>query len=118
MIRNISNYFNPDNKNKLRVLPFHDIAKKDFVKFRDKLKWLSKKWNFINTNDFGRMINGKEKIIGNNLLLTFDDGFLSNYFVAKEILNPMGISALFFIISEYSKLREKKDQVAFLENNL
>ena len=118
MIRNISNYFNPDKKNKLRVLLFHDIAKKDFVKFRDKLKWLSKKWNFINTEDFEKMINGKEKIIGNNLLLTFDDGFLSNYFVAKEILNPMGISALFFIISEYSKLREKKDQVTFLEKNL
>ena len=63
-------------------------------------------------------MNGNKKIIGNNLLLTFDDGFLSDYFVAKEILNPMGISALFFIISEYSKLKDKKDQITFLEKNL
>jgi len=118
MVRKISDAFTPYNKNKLRVLLCHNIAEKDFATFREKLKWLSKKWNFINVKDFEEMMNGNKKIIGNNLLLTFDDGFLSDYFVAKEILNPMGISALFFIISGYSKLKEKKDQIAFLEKNL
>ena len=117
-VQNIATLFDPNNNNKLRVLLFHDIAKKDFNKFKKKLEWLSKKWDFISANDFGRMINGDEQIIGNNLLLTFDDGFLSDYFVAKETLKPMGIPALFFIISEFIKMKDKKDQESFLEKNL
>ena len=98
-----------NKKNSLRVLLFHDIAKEDFNKFKNILEWLSKDWNFVGVDDFGKMIVGNKKIVGNNLLLTFDDGFLSNYYITKEILNPMGIPALFFIISEniFQGLRAK-----------
>ena len=107
-----------NKKNNLRVLLFHDIAKDDFNKFKNILEWLSKDWNFISADDFGKMMNGDKKIIGNNLLLTFDDVFLSDYFVVKEILNPMGIPALFFIISEFCMIDNKNEQKIFLENNL
>ena len=107
-----------NKKNSLRVLLFHDIAKDDFNKFKNILERLSKDWNFIGADDFGKMMNGDKKIIGNNLLLTFDDGFLSDYFVAKEILNPMGIPALFFIISEFCMISDKNEQKMFLEKNL
>ena len=117
-IKNIATLFVPNNDKILRVLLFHDIAKKDFDKFKEKLEWLSKEWKFISANDFEKMINGDKQIIGNNLLLTFDDGFLSDYFVAKEILTPMGIPALYFIISEFVKMKDKKDQVNFLKKNL
>jgi peptidoglycan/xylan/chitin deacetylase (PgdA/CDA1 family) len=84
MVRKISDAFTPYNKNKLRVLLCHNIAEKDFATFREKLKWLSKKWNFINVKDFEEMMNGNKKIIGNNLLLTFDDGFFSSPIVASH----------------------------------
>jgi len=117
-IKNIATLFDPNNDKKLRVLLFHDIAKKDFDRFKEILVWLSKEWNFISANDFEKMINGDKQIIGNNLLLTFDDGFLSDYYVAKEILNPMGIPALFFIITEFCRMEDEKKQKLFLEENL
>ena len=61
-VQNIATLFDPINDKKLRVLLFHDIAKKDFDKFKEKLEWLSKEWNFINADDFGKMINGDKKI--------------------------------------------------------
>ncbi|CCQ75371.1 polysaccharide deacetylase family protein [Magnetospira sp. QH-2] len=37
-------------------------------------------------------------------LITFDDGFASNYRVAEEILNPLGIRAIFFICPKLIEL--------------
>jgi peptidoglycan/xylan/chitin deacetylase (PgdA/CDA1 family) len=115
-IGNLYNIFG--KKNNLRVLLFHDICRKDFHRFRTKIEWLSKDWNFVSVSDFEKMIKGDKAIIGNNLLLTFDDGFLSNYFLAKEILNVMGIPALFFIITEFCRMEDEKKQKLFLEENL
>ena len=38
---------------------------------------------------------------GDNLMITFDDGFFSNRDIAEKILNPMGIQALFFVVSDF-----------------
>jgi hypothetical protein len=44
------------------------------------------------------MISGNEPIQDNNLLITFDDGLISNRIVAEKILNPMGIKAIFLLL--------------------
>ena len=64
------------------------------------------------------MINGKKKIVGNNLFLTFDDGYLSDYYITKEVLNPMGIKALFFVIPDFIKIKGKKEREDFIFNNI
>ena len=79
--------------NKLRVLLFHYIPHAETKIFKEKLIWLKKYWNFIDPDTFNLMLKGEKKIIGNNLLLTFDDGYLSDYYITKEVLNPMGIKA-------------------------
>jgi len=118
LAKNITNYIRPSDNNNLRVLLFHYIAKKDFNKFKKIIEWLSKEWKFISANDFGKMIKGDKQITGNNLLLTFDDGYLSDYCIAKEILSPMGIPALFFIISEFCMMDDKNEQKMFIGKNL
>ena len=35
------------NKNSLRVLVYHHIEKKNFIKFYNHLKYLKKEWNFM-----------------------------------------------------------------------
>jgi len=42
------------------------------------------------------------------VLLTFDDGFESNYIVAKEILRPRDIKAIFFVTYGFIGLRGSK----------
>ena len=84
----------------LRVLLYHDIAPGDQANFAAQLRWLKRSWNFVSVVQFESMVSGAEPIRGRNLLLTFDDGFTSNRVVAEEVLNPMGIQALFFAVSE------------------
>ena len=62
------------------------------------------------------MISGKIPIIGNNLLITFDDGLASNRVVAEKILNPMGIKAIFFIISEFAKIKKPSEARKFVSD--
>ena len=84
----------------LRVLLYHDINPRDHADFAAQLQWLKRSWNFVSAEQFAAMIMGKQPVLGRNLLLTFDDGFASNRTVAEAVLNPMGIRALFFVVSE------------------
>ena len=104
--------------NRLRVLLYHDISLEEEESFYNQLVWLKKDWNFVTPIQFEEMILGRIPIIGNNLLITFDDGLLSNRVVAEKILNPMGIKAIFFIISEFAKIKEPSEARKFISLNL
>ncbi|MBE8352120.1 polysaccharide deacetylase family protein, partial [Leptospira borgpetersenii] len=67
---------------------------------------------------FAEMVRGEKEILGRNLLLTFDDGYLSNRIVAEEILEPLGIKALFFIISDFVDIQKKQEIRKFISNNI
>jgi len=115
----VSNIFNAGKKNRrLRVMLCHDIAPDKYGVFRKKIEWLSKRWNFINADEFVELLSGKKEITQDSLLLTFDDGFNSDRIVADEILNPIGIKALFFVISDFVELEDKNEQAKFIKNNL
>lgn len=87
-------------EHQLRVLLYHDIAPGDQNNFAAQMRWLKHSWNFISVKQFEAMMLGEEPVSGRNLLLTFDDGFASNRQVVEQVLNPMGIQALFFVVSE------------------
>lgn len=103
---------------RLRVLLYHDIAPADEVRFADQLRWLSHSWRFITLCEFALMIVGGQPVQEDCLLLTFDDGFASNRHVAETILNPMGIKALFFIVSEFAALSETAEWRSFVAQNI
>jgi len=96
----------------------HDIPKKDYENFRKKMEYLSLRWNFISTQDLEDHFSGNKCLEGNNLLLSFDDGFYSNRIIAEDILNPLGIKALFFVVSSFVALKNSDEQINFIKSNL
>jgi len=86
---------------RLRIVNYHHIAANEQHQFESQLRWMARSWSFVSPQRFAAMISGEEKVKGSNLLLTFDDGFASNRRVAEEVLKPMGIQALFFVVPDF-----------------
>ena len=106
------------NPNRLRVLLYHDIPLSQEDNLSNQLRWLKRNWNFVTPLQFEKMISGEIPIIGNNLLVTFDDGMLSNLAAAEKILNPLGIKAIFFVITEFVKIKEHLEARQFASDYL
>jgi peptidoglycan/xylan/chitin deacetylase (PgdA/CDA1 family) len=106
MLRKICCKLGVVSPNRLRVLLYHDIQEDQEESFYEQLNWLKREWNFVTPDQFEKMILGEMPIKGNNLLLTFDDGMLSNLAIAENILNKLDIKAIFFVISEFIKIKD------------
>lgn len=102
----------------LRVLMYHDIAPEGHSRFAEQLRWLSRRWTFADPGRFAAMIDGDEPVLRDTLLLSFDDGFASNREVAERILAPMGIRALFFVVSDFVGLNDREVARSFIANRL
>ena len=76
-------FFNYKKICHFRILMLHDIKRKNFKKLESNLKFLVKNYNFINPNQLNKNQFPKKK---KNLLLTFDDGFKSNFIFANKII--------------------------------
>ena len=111
-------YFNKKISGRLRVLVYHDIAPDEITKFYSQISWLKKKWNFVDPERFDLMMTGQIPIEGDNLLLTFDDGFISNRIVADKVLKPLEIRAIFFIISGFADQANIKDCHSFISKGI
>lgn len=103
---------------RLRVLLYHDIAAEAQAGFAAQLRWLSRTWTFVAPERFAAMVSGEEPIRGDNLLLTFDDGFASNRVVAEQVLNPMGIRALFFVVSDFVDIVDRDEARHFIARHI
>jgi peptidoglycan/xylan/chitin deacetylase (PgdA/CDA1 family) len=106
------------SSNSLRVLLYHDIAPPDQARFVAQLRWLSQSWSFVSAEKFAALISGDEPIRGRNLLLTFDDGFASNRRIAEQVLNPLGIRALFFAVSDFVALVDRSEARHFIVRHI
>jgi hypothetical protein len=104
--------------NSLRVLLYHDIAPEDREGFATQLHWLSRSWKFVPVDLFAAMIAGDEPVRGRNLLLSFDDGFASNRAVAEQVLNPLGIRAVFFVVSDFISLVDREEARDFIVRHI
>src|SRR4051812_39327143 len=118
LARTITHYAGRTQADRLRVLLYHDIAPADQARFAAQLRWLAREWTFVGPERFAAMISGQEPIRGSNLLLTFDDGFASNRTVAEEVLGPMGIQALFFVVSDFIALTDADAARGFVSRNI
>ena len=66
-------------KSAFRIIMLHNVNKENFSKIKKNLIYLKKNYNFIDPKKFKEGFNLKNK---KNLLITFDDGFKSNYYFA------------------------------------
>lgn len=94
---------------------FHNINKENFSSIKKSLIYLKKNYNFIDPKKFKEGLNLKNK---KNLLVTFDDGFKSNYYFAKEVLSVVGIKAVFFIITDFIKIDNNSKLKKNIFNNI
>ena len=113
---NIFNFFT--SKDHLRIIVYHDIEDKNFKLLYNQLKYLKKNWNFITPEKFEDHLKRKRRLKGKNLLITFDDGFKSNYFIAQKILNRLNIKGIFFIPSDFVKFKSKARAFKFAKKNI
>jgi len=104
--------------NRLRVLVLHDIPPNQQLTFKKQLQELQKKWNIITPETFEKMISGNEPIKDNNLLITFDDGLISNRIVAEKVLNPLGIKAIFFVVTDFIDINNEDEAHQFIADNI
>lgn len=101
IINTVKNGIGVHASKRLRVLVYHDVPPDCINDFSEQIKWLSKRWEFIDAQRFGALITGEQPLVEDSLLLTFDDGFYSNYIVAETILDPLNIRAIFFVVSDF-----------------
>jgi peptidoglycan/xylan/chitin deacetylase (PgdA/CDA1 family) len=102
---------------RLRVLIVHDIAPEEEKFFYIHLKNLKKTWHFIDPKTFEGMITGEIPVEKDNLLLTFDDGFISSRHVVDSVLDKLNIKALHFVVSEFVG-QKGDDWRGFVANNI
>lgn len=103
---------------RLRALILHDIPPSEEARFAAQLRWLSRRWRFVSPAEFSSMLVGRTEIRGANLLLTFDDGFASNRGIAERVLNPAGIKALFFVITDLLSITDPAEGRRYMGERL
>ncbi len=102
----------------LRVLLFHDVAEHEEQAFHRLLVTLAKEWQFVTPEAFTTMMKDDAPLQTRSLLLTFDDGFCSNYRVAKRVLASLGLKAVFFVPSEFVGLHDRAAQESFVADRI
>lgn len=114
----IKKFFELGECSSLRVLLYHDIAPDQVENFKMQLDFLMERWKFITPDEFSKIMRNEIPVTGRNLLLSFDDGFLSNREVAEKILGPRKIKALFFIISNLIGVLNREVEKKLIEDNI
>lgn len=101
---------------KVAVLCYHNIAtleeiekfpeEKDWLievnNFEEQLKYLAKhNYKTLTTEEFLKWKKGEISLPYKSVLITFDDGFLSNYQYAFPLLKKYNMNATVFLIGQY-----------------
>jgi peptidoglycan/xylan/chitin deacetylase (PgdA/CDA1 family) len=91
----VSKRFFPDPYH-VRVICYHDIAKKDLPLFGKQLEFFKKHFTVINAQQLKEFFLGKGFLPSSNVFITFDDGSVDQY-TAADVLDKHQIQACFFV---------------------
>ena len=118
----VQNVFNTKNKGKsgewakdIPVLMYHHLLKDDenpykdngavlsVETFREHMSFLYKNGYYtVGLNELEMFVRGEINLPGRSVLITFDDGYKSNYEYAYPILKEYGFKAAIFLISSWN----------------
>lgn len=88
------------NNNYVRVINYHNTEKEYIELFDKHLTYLENKFEIIDFDTFKLFLEGKYTFKDKpGMMISFDDGFISNYEYGLDILDKHNIKALFFISS-------------------
>ena len=98
----VLNFFIKRKNNNVVYVPLlHNIYHNEMVTCKKLVKKIYKDNNVINPSEFKEVLNNKILNKRDNILITFDDGFYSNYTFAKDVLDPLNIKAIFFVCTDF-----------------
>ncbi len=89
-----------EESRQFRVLLFHDIPENRMGRFARLVRYLKSRGALIDPQKVEDLLEGRTVLDADDpprYLLTFDDGFESQAHVARDILEPLGTKALFFV---------------------
>lgn len=109
-LTNISFFF-PGHGRKVPILAYHRVCPLRFPKefrynnvfpeeFEKQMKYLKANFEVITVSEYVRRIE-KSLIKGDEICVTFDDGFKDNYIYALPILNKYRLKASFFLTTKH-----------------
>jgi peptidoglycan/xylan/chitin deacetylase (PgdA/CDA1 family) len=113
--RKLFQFFKKTGPSRVRVLIYHDVPKASMENFSLQLSFLNKLYDFLTPSDLFRVLSGDYCPDGISLVVTFDDGFISNRTIAEKVLKPLGIKALFFISPGFIECRGATAQEKFVK---
>ncbi len=118
-----SKKFSTLNTDKIAILTFHRITtegtKKQYFSdnewvqsvdmFEKQMKYLSKKgYNTLSLDEFNCWYEGECKFDKKTIVLTFDDGDLSFYYLVSPILKKYHLKATMFVVGSRTKDKEEE----------
>jgi peptidoglycan/xylan/chitin deacetylase (PgdA/CDA1 family) len=88
--------------NAFRILTLHHVPREHFAVLERLLDYLLSNHRFLTPAEAEQIAMGEATVSRDRgrvpYLLTFDDGFQSNFEVARSLLAPRGIRAIFFVL--------------------
>lgn len=88
----------PNPPGAVRILILHNVPRAQFSVLADLIAKLQRNAGLVTPAEAANRLSGAAPADGKApVLLTFDDGFASNFQLAREILDPAGVKALFFV---------------------
>ena len=113
-------YFFPDIKNRsdFRILLFHEVNQFETNRFATKIDECAKNWTFVDPAKLEWGGSKPNASTNQDLVLTFDDGYSSNFEIAQTVLNPRGIKAIFFVIPEFIDSGDKGESEMFISEQM
>ena len=106
------------NSHDSRILLFHEINSFEEKSFENIIRNSNKRHSILDPNDLSSVPMAIRARTGREVFVTFDDGFESDFKIAQEVLNPMGIKAIFFVIPGFIEATDKGHSKEFLRDQL
>ena len=101
----------------LRALVYHDVPSQQLGNLRLQLEAVGRTHDFIDGPAFADLVRAGGSV-GRRVVVTFDDGYVSQVAVAREVLDPLGIKGAFFVSTGFLEARTPVEQKTFLRENL
>lgn len=118
LLKKLYSILGESNKTQIRIINFHNILDTDYEKFGNLIEFLNRNWSIISPEEFKLFIKKKKyNIDKKSILITFDDSYKSQKIVTEKYLDPLGIKALFFIVSDFVNLVSKEEAHLFIKKN-
>lgn len=104
-------------RNNVRITYTHHVFEEDLENFGLLVNYAISKRNVISPESFFNSYRSGA-CEGKSIIFTFDDGLLSSYRAAKEILAKHNIKAIFFVPTEILELKSEDDMKDFVSKKV